>query len=504
MGYDGCYFPKIAPRLALGSSSGLCDFSLFSSSHLSSLTRQTSLKMAPKVKPTGGSRSSSASASNQQPVRASPSAPTPKRQARVRFCATRLLKGTPPAYSPPSCAQKVPLHPKLASIVSRFEKSMKDYERKMQAFNEDETDINDMGPDNDPGVPVDKQAKKTLKVIEKTLADATNLAATEVARVGGDVSSEEIKKLFEGVGGFFFGGEEYLAHSYFPTVPDIARFEKRALDAAYGNSMFEWWVFFFGDNLFIADDRHNITGTLGTTARLRKCATSWNPLWILSIALAPIGGNGDSPLQASWCGLSSSMFPILQPGRSVLWALSWLRSSKRAVALPLTGIAFPAATSSKRPRPTTLPLVPHLTPPPSPSSSSSTPPRLLRLSPSPDRSSKRAAKSPPRTSVRRTRSSSRRPRSSSRPEAAGRTVIPSSTSTPTRSPPRRPTETPTTARASVSWTPRRRWRSTDRVTLWRSPTTRGSRRTAATWRSTRWTRRGTRAPSRSWTAGRSL
>lgn len=93
---------------------------------------------------------------------------------------------------------------------------MKDYERKMQAFNEDETDINDMGPDNDPGVPVDKQAKKTLKVIEKTLADATNLAATEVARVGGDVSSEEIKKLFEGVGGFFL---EVRSSSLTPTFP---------------------------------------------------------------------------------------------------------------------------------------------------------------------------------------------------------------------------------------------------------------------------------------------
>lgn len=75
---------------------------------------------------------------------------------------------------------------------------MRKYEDAMQVFNASELDMANTGPDNDPGVPLKAQGKKTLAVIRQALADATSLAATEAAKAGGDVTGAELQKLFDG------------------------------------------------------------------------------------------------------------------------------------------------------------------------------------------------------------------------------------------------------------------------------------------------------------------
>ncbi|KAL8287670.1 hypothetical protein RQP46_003528 [Phenoliferia psychrophenolica] len=100
------------------------------------------------------------------------------------------------------------MNPKLAKIVSRFEKSMKQYERAVQAVN---------APESDNGKTLTAQREETLLVIRKTLSDAVNLAAEEVSSAGSDIDTAEIRKLFA----------------------DISKLEERAVSAAYGNSD-EW------------------------------------------------------------------------------------------------------------------------------------------------------------------------------------------------------------------------------------------------------------------------
>ncbi|KAK4701279.1 RNA-dependent RNA polymerase, partial [Phenoliferia sp. Uapishka_3] len=83
-------------------------------------------------------------------------------------------------------------------IILEFEKSMRAHERAVKKDDE-------------------APRKKTLEALGKTLGKATDLAAAEVAKNGGDILSDEMKKLLD----------------------DITKFQQRAIDSAYGNSS-EW------------------------------------------------------------------------------------------------------------------------------------------------------------------------------------------------------------------------------------------------------------------------